>query len=153
MYQTIHYHATTIFTFLCNIESVDKSLKLFTDNSKAIMAEKNISQAELARRLNKPPSNVSRYLSGEIIPGLIQMQEFADGMEVPLWQLLKEPEEDAINPENEHALWFLRKVIVDKQRLRALSLLLIADNEMFETIEDAIRPFFKMGKGKNLSAG
>lgn len=103
--------------------------------------------------MNKPPSNVSRYLSGEIIPGLVQMQEFADGMEIPLWKLLKEPEDDEVDEDRNHVLWFLQKSVVDKERLRALSLLLVADNEMFETIQDAIRPFLKMAKGKNLSTG
>lgn len=128
-------------------------MKIFIEQTKAVMAEKKISPAELARRLDKAPSNVSRYLSGDIAPGIEQVRTYAEALGVPMWRLFKEPDEEEIAPDKAHALWLLNRIIDDKQRLRALSLLLIADNEMFETIEDAMRPFFKMAKGKNLSVG
>jgi transcriptional regulator with XRE-family HTH domain len=148
----VHDHATTFLHNSVITFCVDKALKLFIDQTKAVMAEQKVSQAELARRLNKPPSNISRYLSGDISPGIELMQEWADALGVPIWRLVKAPEEDDLPPEQANTIWFLRKVIVDKEKLNALSLI-ISDDDAFQAIKGSLAPFLKRPtKGKNVSA-
>ena len=51
--------------------------------------ERGLSQLELALRSNVDRTFIGRIESLERVPSLIILQKIADGLEIPLWQLLK----------------------------------------------------------------
>ena len=51
--------------------------------------QKDITQAELAKRLGKPQSYVSKYETGERRLDVIEFLEIADGVGVKPWALLR----------------------------------------------------------------
>jgi transcriptional regulator with XRE-family HTH domain len=53
-----------------------------------ILDRKNITQAELARRLDTTPATVSRKLKGERGMTLEELFDFAEALEVPAFQLV-----------------------------------------------------------------
>lgn len=50
--------------------------------------ESGVTQQELAKRLRKPQSYISKYESGERRIDLIEIQEVCDSLQVPLMQLI-----------------------------------------------------------------
>ncbi|HIS82499.1 TPA: helix-turn-helix transcriptional regulator [Candidatus Scatenecus faecavium] len=62
---------------------------LFAEKLKSMRKERGLSQLELALRSNVDRTYIGRIESLERVPSLIILQKIADGLEIPLWQLLK----------------------------------------------------------------
>lgn len=57
------------------------------------MAMVNVSQRELARRINCERTYVSKVENNQALPGIPSLQRFAAAFGVPIWQILKNAEE------------------------------------------------------------
>lgn len=65
-----------------------------------ILEIQDITQAELARRLDTTPASVSRKLAGERGMTLEELFEYARALEVPAWRLVAGSEDaEPLNPE------------------------------------------------------
>jgi transcriptional regulator with XRE-family HTH domain len=66
----------------------DIYLKKLGKHIRQLRVEKNISQLELASIINKDRQSVQRIERGVINPSVYYLQEIADGLEIPLKELL-----------------------------------------------------------------
>jgi transcriptional regulator with XRE-family HTH domain len=66
----------------------------FAKNLKKAMNERNISQAELAKQIDKGKSSISQYLSGKNIPKDDVKQKIADVLDCTVEYLDQDPEKD-----------------------------------------------------------
>jgi putative transcriptional regulator len=64
------------------------TLKLFGARVKALRAKKNMAQADLARIMDKDRQSVQRVEGGNINPSIIYLSELADGLKIPLSELM-----------------------------------------------------------------
>lgn len=63
--------------------------KLFANRLKAIRAERNLSQLDLALLCNVDRTFIGRIETLKRTPSLVILQKIADGLGMELWQLLK----------------------------------------------------------------
>lgn len=81
---------STISTYLHKFIGMSSNVKLlFAEKLKSMRKERGLSQLELALRSNVDRTYIGRIESLERVPSLIILQKIADGLEIPLWQLLK----------------------------------------------------------------
>ncbi len=71
------------------METLDKTVFLVRlgDNIKKIRQEKNINQAELARRCEKDRQAIERIENGKVNPTAYSLYQIAEGLEVNLNRL------------------------------------------------------------------
>ena len=61
-----------------------KYLKVFIAHVRKLREEKNVTQADLARRLEKDKQSIQRFESGKVNPTLLYLKGVADALEIPL---------------------------------------------------------------------
>ncbi len=62
---------------------------LFAKKLKAIREERKLSQLDLALLCDVDRTYIGRIESLKRVPSLVILQKIADGLEIPLWQLVK----------------------------------------------------------------
>lgn len=62
---------------------------LFAKKLKAIREERKLSQLDLALLCDVDRAYIGRIESLKRVPSLVILQKIADGLEIPLWQLVK----------------------------------------------------------------
>ena len=70
----------------------------FTERTKSIMAEKGVSQKELAKVSGISESSISRYLSGDLEPRMDILSNISRALGTTVSYLLGEEEEPPVNP-------------------------------------------------------
>lgn len=66
-----------------------KAARLFSENLKRICKQQNLDPTTLAARSGKSVATVRRMLAGDVNPDLKLMQELADGLGIPIVELLR----------------------------------------------------------------
>lgn len=70
-----------------------KAFNIFRTNLRRVMAEKGVTQEQLAERLGTKHPAISRILNGHRCPKLEACEKIADAIGVSLSDLLKNPKE------------------------------------------------------------
>ncbi len=80
---------TLVCKFYCLLLFLPTNIFIFTtmNRIKEILSEKNISQVELANRLNLPRASITQLLKTDN-PRLDTLRAVADALNVPVWELL-----------------------------------------------------------------
>lgn len=63
--------------------------KLFADKLRSIRNERKLSQLELALMCDVDRTYIGRIETMKRTPSLVILQKIADGLEMPLWELVK----------------------------------------------------------------
>ncbi len=71
----------------------DKILKELGGLFKKTRLKAGLTQAELAARIDKDQQSIQRFEKGRINPTIVYLIEVATGLDVDLWELIKELEE------------------------------------------------------------
>lgn len=137
---------------------MDKSAKVFIERANERMLQLGINKSDLARRLKVAPGNVSRYLSGEISPGVEQLSKYAKALECEISFLTGAEttilEVEVKRTKFEIAAEMLRDYLPQGDRADAALLLLTCNEETLEGVLGGLRPFIKRArKAENLSSG
>lgn len=68
----------------------EKSLILLGEQIKRIRESKKLSQADLAYKIGKDQPSINRLERGRINPSYQYLQQIAEGLELPISELLRE---------------------------------------------------------------
>lgn len=64
-------------------------MQTFSDNVRAALDAESLTITQLAERIGMPREAVSKILNGRVDPTTATLNRIAEGLNVPLWELLK----------------------------------------------------------------
>jgi transcriptional regulator with XRE-family HTH domain len=140
------------------MQVIVSSARIIVNNIRSLLADKNMTQAELSRLSGIVTAQLNAYLSGRNVPGLDKLELLAVALGVSIADLLNGSETPRAAPprkpsEEEMLGFMLSRFDLEEDRLEAVRLLLTVDPDTLDNCLLILRGAAPAKKNRQSSAG
>jgi transcriptional regulator with XRE-family HTH domain len=132
--------------------------KLFGERCTQRAKDLKLTQTAIGKMRNRPQSQVSRDFSGEVLPDIDTVEEYAKILHADPWWLLgydDRAELTPIEPKQEEVTARAMELLQDPERLAVISIIFSLDKERLGTVRDVISRYAvsRPNKDKSTATG